>query len=114
MKKWVVFVGILSVLTLALSGCTYYRPYQGVPLASLDGVEVVGTTEGEACRNFFLCIPVGGENTLKEAIDDALSRIGGDSLINYTVDIKTGTFPIIPIFFKRCTIVKGTAVRFKK
>ncbi len=66
MGSGVVFVGVLSVLTLALSGCTYYRPYHGAPLASLDGVEVVGTTESEACQHFFLCIPVGGENTLKK------------------------------------------------
>ena len=111
MKRLYALILVLGLFAVIVSGCTVYRPYQAAPLTTLDGVKVIGPAEGETCQTYVFGLPVGGEDTIRGAIADALSKTGGDTLINYTVDRKKFRAPIVS---KECTCVTGTAVKFEK
>ena len=89
---------IIAVLPiLFLSGCAYYQP-AAVSSASIGSQyeRPVGMAEGKATRWYFfpcwgLC-PVG-EDSLKAALNDALTATPGDTLANVFVDRKITFYP---------------------
>lgn len=103
----------LVALAALISGCTHYMPWQATPSnAPLDppGYKVVGPAQGKACRKLLLgSIPIGkSNNRYQAAIDDALSRSGGDALIEMTMDISFTWYPFVSF---NCTHVNGLAVK---
>ncbi|MBI5050409.1 MAG: hypothetical protein HZC11_05970, partial [Nitrospirae bacterium] len=76
---------------------------------------ILGATEGTACADFILGIPVGGQNTYKNAVDKALQAKGGDLLIRSSADASATFFPSIflAIYQQNCITVKGLAVKLK-
>ena len=56
-------------------------------------------------------IPLSGQCTVQEAIDDVLEEYRGDALINVTVDVYWHSW----ILFSICTTrVEGDVIRFKR
>ena len=106
---------ILSLSSLiGLAGCTIFMPTPP-QMASTEispNVQVVGTVEGEARSSYVLGFGPYGENSLKAAIQDALSKRGGDALINVSIDQATTNY--LGFYTIRRTLVMGTAVKFSK
>ena len=103
----------LSAL-VALAGCTIFvpAPPQMASTEISPNVQVVGTVEGEARSSYVLGFGPYGENSLRAAIQDALSKRGGDALINVSIDQATTNF--FGFYTVRRTLVMGTAVKFSK
>ena len=97
-------------------GCKHHIPHSvstGGPL--IKDVKVIGRVEGESSASFFLFGLIGpvGDDTLKAAVQDALSKKGGDSLINMTVDrAVTQVVPRFPLVLTIRTKVSGLAVQY--
>lgn len=113
MRKLILFLP----MTL-LYGCSYYQPL-GVSSSSVGSQyeRPIGIAEGTARRwEFFPCwalCPVG-EDSLKAALDDALSGSPGDTLANVYVDRKTIFFPhpLLPLIVRSNLVVTGTLVKY--
>lgn len=117
---------IVMVMVLAgtLFGCTSIGTLgivtrsSGDPGALLkDGqsYKELGPTEGEACRYFLLGMVPWGDATFSKAVDNALTRAGGDALINVTVSNSLyGFVPLYNVFSYTCTEIKGIAVKLEK
>ena len=114
---------LVLVCCLLTSGCTSTGAL-GLVTAREDASTVLtqgpltydelGAVEGEACRHFVLAIIPWGASDFRAAVDDALSKKGGDALINVTVDSSLyGIFPIYNVYSITCTRVRGTAVRLR-
>jgi hypothetical protein len=75
----------------------------------------LGAAQGEACRFFLLGMIPWGDATLSTAVDDALSKVGGDAMVNVTVSNSLyGFLPVVyNVFSYTCTDVKGIAVKFE-
>jgi hypothetical protein len=79
-----------------------------------QNVKELGPAQGEACRYFLFAIFPWGKSDLQAAVDDALTRTGGDALVNVAVASSLyGFIPIYNVFSYTCTTVKGTAVKFE-
>ena len=76
--------------------------------------EELGPVEGSGCRHFVLAVIPFGDSSFSRAVDDALSKTGGDALINVTVSSSLyGFVPIYNVYSFTCTSVNGIAVKFK-
>lgn len=117
MNKLIMRMAAVSAITAFLSGCTHYSAWQAAPSnAPLNppSYKVVGRAQGEACRTLlFYFIPLGtSTNRYQAAIDDALSKSGGDAIIELTTDMSiTHGYPL---FARVCTHVNGLAVKRAK
>ena len=106
---------ILSLSGLvALAGCTLFIPTPPHMAATeiSPNVQVVGTVEGESRANYIMGFGPFGDNSLKSALQDALSKRGGDAVINVSVDSAITDF--FGIFTIQRTMVMGTAVKYPK
>jgi uncharacterized protein YbjQ (UPF0145 family) len=112
MKMKRIFLPLFS--SVALAGCTIFVPTPPQMASTEIGpnVQVVGTVEGEARSSYVLGFGPYGENSLKAAIQDALSKRGGDALINVSIDQATTNF--FGFYTVRRTMVMGTAVKFSR
>ena len=114
---------IILLLTAALlAGCTSVGTLgivtkstgdPGAMLRTAQPYKELGPTQGQACRFFLLGVAPWGNATLSTAVDNALSSVGGDALINVTVSNSLyGFVPIYNIFTYTCTDVNGIAIKF--
>jgi hypothetical protein len=113
-----------SVFILAFScnpGCTVFvPPPPHMASTSIPNSEIVGVVDGESRAYYVLGYGPFGDNSLKAAIKDALSKRGGDTLTNVAIDQSVtffGAGPSLPQFnfgFSVKTKVYGTAVRYRK
>lgn len=114
MNKLAIQMVAVSAITAFLSGCTHYAAFQATPSnAPLNppSYKVVGRAQGKSCRTLlFYFIPLGtSTNRYQAAIDDALSKSGGDAIIEMTMDMSfTHGYPL---FGRVCTHVNGLAVK---
>lgn len=112
------------VAALMLAGCTSVGTMGIVTKSSAEPVSILkngqaykelGTAQGEACRFFLLGMIPWGDATLSTAVDDALSKVGGDAMVNVTVS--NSLYGFLPVFYNvfsyTCTDVKGIAVKFE-
>jgi hypothetical protein len=76
-----------------------------------DSFEVVGMVEGTASSTNILGLFSFGDAGYIAAVQDALSGVEGDGLINPVVDIRTKSF--IAIFASSETTVRGLAIKRK-
>ncbi len=100
--------------SIALAGCTVFMPTPP-QMSSTDigpNVQIVGTVEGESRSTNFLGFGPYGDHSLMAAIQDALSKRGGDALINVSIDQATTSFG--PFYSVNRTMVMGTAVKYSK
>lgn len=108
---------------LMLAGCTSVGTVGIVTKSSAEPASILrngkqfkelGPGQGEACRFFLLGMIPWGDATFSAAVDDALSKSGGDALINVTVS--NSLYGFLPVFYNvfsyTCTDVKGIAVKF--
>lgn len=116
---------LVSAMLLAgglfVSGCTSVGSLGIIAKSSADPlqtlqhnkkVEVIGPAQGRACRYFLLAVIPWGNSDIQAAVDDALSKSGGDALINVsTATSLYGFVPIYNVFSFTCTTVIGTAVK---
>lgn len=107
------FVLLICSLVM-LAGCTIFMPTPPHMSSTEIGpnVQVVGTVEGESRTTYILGFGPYGDNSLKAAIQDALSKRGGDALINVSID--QVTFEVLGFYTRRSTMVMGTAVKYPK
>jgi hypothetical protein len=119
MKRTLVSLGL--AMLMGLSGCTTVGTMGMMSKSSLDPIAKVqkatikdlGPAQGEACRYFLLAVLPWGKSDMQAAVDNALSRSGGDALINVAVSSGLyGFIPIYNVFSYTCTRVSGTAVKF--
>lgn len=113
--KSIRWFAVLSVFVagFAFSGCKTQVPYQvsvGGPL--IQNAKVIGRVEGVGKAKYFLNGWVGpiGDDSLKAAFADALSKKGGDTLINVTVDREVYNF--LGLMTEIRTRVTGLAVKY--
>jgi hypothetical protein len=105
--------GCTSVGTLGMVTKSTGDP--GAILRTPHTYKELGPVKGEACRFFLLAILPWGDATFSTATDDALSKAGGDALINVTVSNSLyGFIPIYNVFTYTCTEVNGIAIKFDK
>lgn len=120
MKKILILAGLFFVL----AGCTSVGTVGMVTKSSAEPVSILkngqaykelGAAQGEACRFFLLGMIPWGDATLSTAVDDALSKVGGDAMVNVTVSNSLyGFLPVVyNVFSYTCTDVKGIAVKFE-
>lgn len=106
--------GLLAALGLTAVGCTTHIPHSASMGAPVDvgNVKNIGRVEGESSAQWFLMFGPTGDDSLKAAVADALSKKGGDALVNMTVDRSVTAFPHMsyPLFLKVKTTVTGTAI----
>ena len=117
MKKVLLLVALLSLF----SGCTSVGNLGMVTRSSADpgallrnphSYKELGPVEGESCRFFLLNVLPWGDGTMSTAVDNALSKVGGDALLNVTVSNSLyGFIPIYNVLSYTCTEVKGIAVK---
>ena len=75
--------------------------------------EEVGMTSGHACRHFVLNLIPFGDAAVSSAVDEALTAVDGDALINVVVSSSLfGFIPYYNLYAFTCSAVKGTAIRF--
>jgi hypothetical protein len=113
---------ILMLTAVLLTGCTSVGTLgivtkstgdPGAMLRNAQPYKELGPVQGEACRFFLLGVLPWGNATLSAAVDDALSKVEGDALINVTVSNSLyGFVPIYNVFAYTCTDVKGIAIKF--
>ena len=84
-------------------------------LKTAQGFDELGPAEGQVCRHFVLAIIPWGKSDFEEAVNRALEKSGGDALLNVLVESSLyGFIPIYNVYSFTCTIVKGTAIKFKQ
>ncbi len=113
---------IILVLTLGLlTGCTIYvPPAPHIASTSIPSTDIVGAVAGESSAYYIFGMGPFGDNSLKSAIKDALSKRGGDTMTNVAIDQTFkyfGAGPMMPslnVGFSVKTKVYGTAIRYKK
>lgn len=113
---------ILLLAAVALTGCTSVGTLgiitkstgdPGAMLRTAQPYKELGPAQGQACRFFLLGVAPWGDATLSTAVDNALSSVDGDALINVTVSNSLyGFVPIYNVFAYTCTDVKGIAIKF--
>jgi uncharacterized protein YceK len=109
----VLLTGCTSVGTLGIVTKSTGDP--GAMLRNAQPYKELGSVQGGACRFFALGVIPWGNATLSTAVDNALSTVGGDALINVTVSNSLyGFVPIYNIFAYTCTDVNGIAIKFEK
>ena len=115
---------LLIAMLLTISGCTtvgnlgIVTKSSGDPGALLRNGQTykeIGRTEGEACRFFVLGILPYGDSAFSTAVDEALTKSGGDALLNVTVSSSLyGFIPVYNIFSFTCTTVNGIAIKLDR
>lgn len=123
MRKDLLRLGLVAVLTATVAGCTSVGNLGIVTLPTGDAAgllrsgksfQELGPVEGSACRHFILAIIPFGDATFSTAVKEALAQKGGDALINVTVTNSLyGFIPIYNIYSFSCTGVQGIAVKFQ-
>ena len=114
-------IGIIMLAALALAGCTVFVPTPPhMSSTAIPGSEIVGVVEGESRAYYIFGIGPFGDNSLKAAIKDALSKRGGDTITNVAIDQVTtyfGAGPALPQYNLGLSVrtkVYGTAIRYKR
>ncbi len=100
-------VGTVGMITKSTSDPLYITK-------TAHPIKELGPAQGEACRYFLFAIIPWGKSDLQVAVDQALTKVGGDALVN--VAVSSGLYGFIPIYnvlSYTCTTVKGTAVKFE-
>lgn len=84
----------------------------GVAAGNYPEYEIIGPAEGYSKATGILGIAAWGDAGVNKAYEDAIRKARADALIAVRVDqrVKSGFF----FFCRYYTIVKGTAVRFKR
>ena len=116
-KRMMVSTG-LAVALLMLSSCSLYTPLSQPSGTALQlkmerqDYTILGTGSGISCSNSFFGFP-SGENTYKEAVNQALQSRNGDLLIQSSADLEQNYFPL-PFFYfwsQSCVTVQGLVVK---
>lgn len=105
---------LLLSLALGLTGCTHYLP-AAVSSTSLGPKErPVGVVNGISSAYYFLGIGPSGDDSLRAAVEDALSQGKADTMVNVFVDRQVMNFPFdfFPVFSLIRTSVYGTLVQY--
>lgn len=117
-KKRMGVAAVLSVMLMTLSACSLYSPLSQPSSAVLqlkmnkEDYTILGTGSGISCSNSFFGFP-SGENTYKEAVNQAVQSRNGDLLIQTSADLEQNYFPL-PFFFfwsQSCITVQGLVVK---
>ncbi len=114
-RMWLLPLGLFLALGAgSMLGCKTHAPYAmstGGPL--IKNVRTLGRVEGVSVARYYLSIigPIG-DDSLEAAVADALSKKGGDSLINVTVGReRTSYLGFVTVIRTRVT---GLAVKYPR
>jgi len=116
--KYLRYVAVLlAVAGFGTIGCTSYIPHSvqmQAPVQS-DTLQIIGSVEGVSNAYWFLGMGPTGDDSLRAATADALSKKGGDALVNVTVDRQITAFPhpAYPLYLNITTRIVGTAIKLK-
>lgn len=113
-----VAVSLALVLAVAISGCAQFGGGVSASTTPLEGREyvVLGHEVGKDTMPLIFGfypgggIPLSGQCTVEEAIQDVLEEYrGADAMINVTVDVYWHTWILFQVFTTR---VEGDVIRF--
>ena len=84
-----------------------------VLITQANPYQELGLTRGRSCRHFVLNLIPFGDAALSTAVNEALTAVDGDALINAVVSSSLfGFIPYYNLYAFTCTSVEGTAIRF--
>ncbi len=105
---------LLPAAMLALMACATVPGGLAASTTPIEGrkYSILSKAAGSSNRIAFLGIlPLTGPNTVREAVEEAITSAGGDALIDVTVD---GYTQYWILFSRTVTRVTGTAIRFER
>ncbi len=112
---------ITAAVGLILAGCTSVGQVgmMTTPSANVGAIiseartyQELGSVQGEACRYFALGVAPWGDSTASKAMENALASVGGDAIINASIETSLyGFIPIYNAFTYTCTTVRGIAIK---
>lgn len=109
MKK----LGIYSfgmLLFFTLTGCvTLSRPT--VSGALPKNATVIGTAAGKSAADYTLWFRVGGDDSVREAIKNAMAGTGADDMTNLVIQTESTW---VLFFGRKTTTVRGALVKYAK
>jgi len=106
--------GIVGLAVVIMTGCATMPGGVAPSSTPLEGrsYQVMGYTESTDSRIcLFGIIPITRHNSIREAIHSAARRVGGDALIEVTVE---GYTQFWFLFSRNVTRVEGIGIRFTK
>jgi hypothetical protein len=106
-------IGLIGLAACFLAGCRTMPGGVAPSSTPLEGRSyiVLGRTKATDSRVcLFGVIPISGHNSMRAAIDAAARRVGGDALIDVTVE---GYSQFWILFSRDVTLVEGIGIRFK-
>ncbi len=106
--------GLVGVAACFMAGCATMPGGVAPSSTPLEGrsYQVLGYTEATDSRIcLFGIIPVSGHNSIRDAIQRAARKVGGDALIEVTAE---GYSQYWLLFSRDVTRVEGIGIRFTK
>jgi len=107
-------LGVAGVAACFMAGCATMPGGIAPSSTPLEGrsYQVLGYTESTDSQvKLFMLIPVSRHNSIRDAIQSAARRAGGDALIEVTVESYTQYWFL---FSRHITRVEGIGIRFTK
>lgn len=118
MKRLVkgILPGLAGMILMYAAGCATVPGGVAPSNTPLEGrsYQVLGYTESTDSRICLLGIPflpITGHNSIRNAIQSAARRVGGDALIEITVE---GYYQYWLLFSRNVTRVEGIGIRFTR
>ena len=126
-------LALLAVATCILTGCAMIAPGPGQPLPAVlfnstttpswigmnelyaaypDSFVIVGMVEGHSTNTNILSLFAFGNGGYMEAVNDALSQVDADGIINPIVDVQSHSF--LGIIAESKTTVRAYAIKKRR
>ena len=106
--------GLLGMGVFLFTGCSTMPggiAASSTPLEGRKYTVLERTTATSNCIRLFGIIPISGSNNTRSAVDKAARYVGGDALIDVTVE---GFYQHWILFSRDVTYVEGLGIRFEK
>jgi len=114
LHKKVFIWALVGVVVSLLDGCATMPGGIAASSTPLEGrkYKVLERTSATSnCIRLFGIIPISGSNNTRSAVDKAARKVGGDALIDVTVE---GFNQYWILFSRDVTYVEGIGIRFEK
>jgi starvation-inducible outer membrane lipoprotein len=109
-----VICGLVGMGFFLFTGCATMPggiAASSTPLEGRKYTVLERTTATSNCIRLFGIIPISGSNNTRSAVDKAARKVGGDALIDVTVE---GFNQYWILFSRDVTYVEGIGIRFEK
>ena len=104
----------VSCIAVTICGCACIPGGIASSTEPIDGRKYINlgrVSDTDSKITLFGIIPISGSNSIRDAIDAALQKRGGDAMIGVTVESYT-QFWIL--FTRRVTLIEGDVIKFQR